>query len=389
MKLLEIIASISSEAGGSVRSLITNVRAVHAADPEVQTTICSTDAGLTLEWRQEFEARLPSTCQLKVFAALGSGAFVYSRRLGQYLSRRIHEFDVVVIRKLFNPVSTMGARCARRACVPYIVVPHGTMSPYTFAHRRTLLKRLYFRALERETLAKATAVRFTSEAEGTEAPDWGADTPRFVIPHPYEPRSQLGSDGPKVGAQVLFLSRWDPVKGMNVLLEGFQIVYKEFPALRMVLAGCGAPAYESHIRRAIRHLGIERAVDIPGWVSGRMKSDLFRASSIFVLPSQQENFGMSVVEAMDAGLPVVISRGVNIWQDVEEAGAGIVLTQRTPESLAAALRVLTANDKLRREMGRRGQRLVRTAFNPDEVGRRLSELYHTAARGLDARGRAS
>ena len=133
------------------------------------------------------------------------------------------------------------------------------------------------------------------------------------------------------------------------------------------------------MRAEIGRLGLQTAVKLPGFVEGVEKACLLESSAVFVLPSKQENFGNAVAEAMDAGLPVVITRNVDIWSEVEAAGAGIVIGERTPGELAKALNRLLGDPGLREQMGQKGRELVRSAFDPASVGPRLQRLYYEAS----------
>jgi glycosyltransferase involved in cell wall biosynthesis len=381
MRVLQILPSIGSETGGPVRSTLANCHALHGVDPDVRFTLASTDVGLEAGWRETLEARFPPGMDMKVFPGFGRHAFMVSPRLTAWLWRHVEAYDLVVVRALLHPVSSSAGWIARRRGVPYLVVPHGTLSRYTFSHRRTLLKRVYFRLVERHTLAGAAGVRFTSDVERREAPRWDGGTPVRVIPHSYEPRGQDAHTEKSKRQQILFLSRLDVVKGIDTLLNAFQLVLAEIPAARLVLAGSGTASYERRVRSKVHGLDLTDAVDLPGFVEGGMKSRLLTESTVFVLPSRKENFGVAVVEAMDAGLPVVISREVGIWPHVEEAGAGIVIEDRSPEAVAEALVRLLCDREMREEMGRNGRELVRNAFAPTTVGRQLRDLYRTVARG--------
>ena len=107
---------------------------------------------------------------------------------------------------------------------------------------------------------------------------------------------------------------------------------------------------------------------------GEEKLAALRDAQMFVLPSYSENFGLAVVEAMACGLPVVISDQVNIWREVEAAGAGLVgPCEAAP--LAENLERLLADPDLGAEMGRRGKALVARRFQWDGIALALQDLY--------------
>lgn len=378
MRVLHVLPSISSQSGGPVRSTLANCRALSAVGTKLSVTLTATDHGLDSKWREEFISRMPAGTDLKIFPAIGRHAFTLSAPLFTWLWRHIPDYDLVVVRALLNPISSSGARISRRHGVPYLVVPHGTLSEYTFEHRRTWLKRAYFRLVEKGTLSGAAAVRFTSESERDQAPAWGHDTPTPVIPHPFESRDSPLEQNRAHSRNVLFLSRFHPIKGLDVLLPAFAILKDRIPDTKLVLAGAGSDTYEGHLRDEICRLDLCDTVTLPGFVEGKDKDGLLGASSVFVLPSLQENFGVAVVEAMDAGLPVVISRGVGIWREVEEANAGLVV-DRDAQTLANSLLELLRDPERAQQMGANGQELVKAHFDPQRIGRELHTLYWTAA----------
>lgn len=381
MRVLQVLPSVKSASGGPPRSTLANCRALHAVDPEVETVLLTTDEDLDPGWREELLARCPERMEVKVVSGTGRHTARFSLSLLRWVWRRAEDFDLAVIRALLHPLSSAAARVASTRELPYLLAPHGTLSEYTFRHRRTALKRLYYRLVDSGTVDGAAALRFTAPAERKEAERLGFDTPVAVIPHPHEPRIDGSSPASPRPGQVLFLARLAPKKGIHVLLEAMEIVQREAPGTRLVLAGSGADDYENTIRSRIRSLGLEEAVELPGFVEGDEKRRHLMESGLFVLLSEQESFGVSVVEAMDAGLPVIISRGVDIWPKIEEAGAGIVLDERSPEAAAEALLGVLSDGRDREEMGRRGRALVRTAFDPERVGRDVSRLYRAAAEG--------
>ncbi len=90
------------------------------------------------------------------------------------------------------------------------------------------------------------------------------------------------------------------------------------------------PCFRPDYLKELQHLGARceavssGSVSFPGMLSSDLKWGALRRAEVFVLPSHQENFGVAVVEALACGTPVLISRPVNIWREVEASGAGLV-----------------------------------------------------------------
>ena len=105
---------------------------------------------------------------------------------------------------------------------------------------------------------------------------------------------------------------------------------------------------------------------------------LLQRANLFVLPSYTENFGIAVVEAMAAGLPVLVSNRVNIWREIHDAGAGMVVNPDVTEVADAILRLMD-NPSLAKGMGAQGRRIARERFSWESVGERLVGLYRDIA----------
>jgi glycosyltransferase involved in cell wall biosynthesis len=121
-------------------------------------------------------------------------------------------------------------------------------------------------------------------------------------------------------------------------------------------------------------LGIEERVTMTGMVEAREKAALLNDSSVFVLASEDENFGLSAVEAMSVGVPIIVSEAVAVSSDVVLANAGLLI-ERDRQSLAAALFTLLLDSERRKMVGENGRRLVRSKYSLARVGRDLERLY--------------
>lgn len=189
---------------------------------------------------------------------------------------------------------------------------------------------------------------------------------------------------------VLFLGRLHPKKQPEVTLQAFHRACSGDPGTCLVLAGPGEPGYVSKLTRTAQRLGLAGRVVFTGLLAGRAVQEAYRAAAVFVLPSWQENFGFTVVEAMAAACPVIVSDRMDLAPDVRAAGAGLIVPP-TVGGTAEAIARLLADEPLRSEMGRCGRRLVLERFTWDRVaklfleacddirsGRRQSAVWRTA-----------
>jgi glycosyltransferase involved in cell wall biosynthesis len=123
-----------------------------------------------------------------------------------------------------------------------------------------------------------------------------------------------------------------------------------------------------------RRLAIDGHVNWLGYVDGDRKSEVLVAASAFVLPSYSENFGIAAVEALAAGLPCLVSRGVAISNEIDKAGAGIVVGT-TPNEIATGIKKLLDDGRGIPAMSAAARALAASAFSIDAMGARLEALY--------------
>ncbi|HLE56047.1 MAG TPA: glycosyltransferase [Rhodothermia bacterium] len=376
MKVLHVSPSIALSYGGPTHSLAGYAVAARTAGIEVSIAAPRCSAADV----ESFVARAGKT-DLHLFPSLGTGGFATSPALIGWVRRSAASYDVVHVHGLFNPTSSLSARMALASSAATVIRPFGTLSRYTFHHRRTALKRAYFKLVERRNLRAADALHFTTERERNEA-DWhGIDfTARaYVIPPPSldNPINAPRIDSISDGVKVLFLGRINPVKNLECLIDAWPLVHSKVPNSQLQVAGDGDPAYVAGLRERASRNGVDESIKFTGFVSGARKEQLLASASVFVLPSHHENFGVAALEAIGAGVPVVLSPDVHLADFVLLEGVGRVAAPRA-ESLAETIRELIGDEQARRHVRERGKEIVSRRFSTEVIGGLLSVMYRAA-----------
>ena len=319
--------------------------------------------------------------------------YAFSRPLARALHEQVGRFDLVHVHTIFWWPTTVAAFSCRRKKVPYIIGPAGSLSPICLSKSyerwwvslssRTK-KWLYLNTVGNLDLNRASAVHFTAAAEMEAARPLRLRPPGYVVPLGVELGEAEAHSGSFPSPQalpqlrgkrmVLFLSRLNPIKGLDRLIEALGILAARRGDFVFVIAGSGTRAYEEEVRALVRRHRLEDRTVFLGFVEGGSKWALLGEADVFVLSSYHENFGVAVVEAMAAGVPVVISDHVHIHSEVRQAGAGIVTTLDTVE-IAAAIGRLLDDERLRKEMGERGRRLARERFTWERVAKDMVQVY--------------
>jgi glycosyltransferase involved in cell wall biosynthesis len=386
MRMLQVAPSLNRLYGGPVYSVVAFARAARAAGVDV-TIAGPKPPDKELEWAH---AELPGMT-IHTFPTVGADAFILSLPLVTWLTRHASEFDVIHVHGLLNPVSSLSALVAVRKKVPLVLHPFGTLSQYTFKHRRRWLKRAYFRLLDGPNLREAGAVHFTTATERDESLlhrlEWGGRA--HVIPPPWigdnVPSAPRMRDRPAVN--VLIIARLHPVKNIEGLLDAWTTVVRRIPDARLTIAGDGKPDYIRELRARVARLGIKDSVKFTGFVRAAEKAQLLAAADLFVLPSYHENFGVVVLEALAAGIPVVLTPEVQISSFVVEHGLGRV-AKRTPDAIADTIIEALGDTDLRVRCRDVAPSLLTEHFAPQKVGVMLRNMYEYAINQTRSRARS-
>jgi glycosyltransferase involved in cell wall biosynthesis len=158
---------------------------------------------------------------------------------------------------------------------------------------------------------------------------------------------------------------------VDLLIEAFALARARRPDAQLVIAGPDEAGLGSMLKSRAREAA--GATIWLGEVDRQRARSLLAAASALVMCSDSESFGMSVVEAMDAGVPVVVTKTCS-WSEVEQHGAGFWVEQRADAIAEALLRILERPD-LAHEMGARGRALVAARYGWDVVARSLAAHY--------------
>ncbi|MCC7449185.1 MAG: glycosyltransferase [Anaerolineae bacterium] len=262
---------------------------------------------------------------------------------------------------------------------PVVLSPHGTL-PYGTG--RSIIKRVWDRLFGQRLLRKIDHIAALTVAEADEARTlWQ----RLAVPFPgttiipngvaadftvsgdLRPRYQLG-DGPI----ILFLGRLHERKGLQYLIPAFSRIIQAIPASRLLIVGPDSGMLES-MQLLTTQLGIADRVVFTGMLTGADQQAALATAAVFVLPAVGEGLSMAALEAMAAGLPVILTPGCNL-PGVETRGAGL-LVERAVEPLATALQALLTDADRRRRMGKQGRAWVRESFTWPAVAAQTEALY--------------
>lgn len=382
MRVLQVVPSLALRHGGvsvSVRELSRGLAQL-GVSVEIWSTPRGYDAALDSPQDEQLRQAGVAVRYFPVSSLPWLGQrYAYSAPLGRALRQETGRCDLLHIHSIWLYPTLAASRACRSYGVPYVLSPCGALDPYSLSVRRAA-KQLYGAWFERKNLQGAAALHFTSPQEQRRSETFGSDVRSAVIPRsldlsripeiPAEQRPEWG--GRKV---LLFLGRLHPKKRLDIAVEAFARLCKLRGDVQLVIAGAdegSAPAAS----RIAAEAGVRDRVSFLGMAGPTQRWALYKSASLFLLPSEDENFGMSALEAMACGVPVLLSAHVGLAEEVSSARAGRVLNAG-PDEWATAAHELLERPGQAAEMGQAGRRLVEQKFSTREVAGRMKALYES------------
>jgi len=375
LKILHVIPGLKNASGPTQAAL--NLATYAAKDGHKVTLAYVSGRGT------DPQMDLPERVEILGFPYQISKKWAFSIALHRYLRQHMQEFDIVHVHGVWLFPNITVAWNARRKKVPYIVRPAGSLDP-TPLRMKGFKKRLYLNAIERKLVNNAAAIHAVSENEADNLSELGFTSPVVTIPNgistiatDVDPdikaanRAELGLANKQ--KLILFVGRIHPIKNLEFLGGVFKSLLSKLQApVKLLIAGPDDHAYAQQLKAYYQNLGVGEYVQFLGEVHGEQKDKLYRACDLFVLPSHTENFGFVVIEALAAGLPVVVSDNTP-WSAVNEAHAGYCLPLNK-EVFVEKMQRLLSNPNCLQEKGANALQLARQ-FAWENINQRMIECY--------------
>jgi glycosyltransferase involved in cell wall biosynthesis len=369
--------------GGPIHSISLLCEALARLD--VQVTVVTTDANgagrLDVPLNQAVDV---NGVEVWYFPLSFGGAFYYSRALGAACKNLIPQFDIVVIECVLGYALFPAAKACINAEIPYVVPLRGQLLPWSL-RQGSWKKDLYLKLLANRYLNQAAAIHCTDVDEAQFASALLAPPP-FVVPNGIDTRhftdlpsgnslrSRLGI--PPTANVLLFLGRLHPKKRPDIAIHALAACQSIQKDVHLVLAGPDESGMADQLRRLACHLGCEERLHIVGLLNGEEKLEALAAADLFLMPSEpeSENFGMSALEALAAGVPILVSTGVPVGRWAAAAGAGQVVPCDAHSFGHAASELLEQPLKLQ-DMAQKGKQLAISTFDVSAVAQQMLAQY--------------
>lgn len=285
--------------------------------------------------------------------------------------------DLMHLCGLWGYPGLLAWRIARRRSIPLIFSPRASLLPSSLAHS-ALRKKAAWRLYVRRMVGDFACLHATSPDEVEALRALGIRQPIALVPNFVHVDEYLATEVAREEAisalglpadrrYLLFLSRIHPRKRLDWLVEAFASLCDEHPDWTLLVAGPHElPAYVAGVRDGVRRRGLEDRVRFLGMLERRERALAYYACELFANPSAEENFGMTIFEALAAARPAITTTGAP-WARIPAVGAGWRI-EPTREALRKVLgEALALSPHALADMGRRGRSIAQGMTGTREV----------------------
>jgi glycosyltransferase involved in cell wall biosynthesis len=383
MKILHITTDLSPVFGGHSRACAELCESLAAAGLDV------TLLHLTSPEHEDFQ---PAGVTLRKFPRPNSWlgrVSGYSSPVVHELKRLIPQMDLLHLHGAWRYQNWAATRIARRAGVPYIVQPHGSMERWRI-RRKPGLKPAFATFFEKMILKHARAVQAESELDRREILHYLPDKDVFVVPCGAFPDRlnagtryrTLAERWPALAGHrvALFLSRVDVNKGLDLLIKAFQRVKAGDRGWRLLIVGPDYSGTRARMESLAARVGLAEYLVWAGTATEEERRLALQKCDFYVLPSLSENFGISVLEALFCARPVITTTRTP-WERLQQIGAGLIVQPNVRDLAEALERFLPLSPSELDDIGRRGYELARSEFDWHTVAERQREAYQRILNG--------
>lgn len=311
-------------------------------------------------------------------------ALSWNPAVKRFCRARLAQFDVVHIFGLYDLLGPRVATFCRKLAIPYVVEPIGMFVPIV---RSLRLKRLYHSLYGKKMFSGASAVIATAEQETEELTRGGIAREKIllrrngVIPPKIAPVQGAFRSAQRISGAarvILFLGRLSPKKSPDLLLAAFASLSQEMAGRELVLvfAGPDEAGTKRRLEEQAAKLNVSQHVRFVAPLFGADKWNAYRDADVFVLPSQNENFGNTAAEAAAVGTPVVVTENCGVAPILE--GLAAIVVPHEQNAVARAIESLLSDSDLHARLSSGGKSAA-ARLGWDEPVLQMEALYSKLA----------
>ncbi len=311
------------------------------------------------------------------------GPNLFSWAFVKVLKKIVNDFDIIHIHGLYRFPMTYAGYLAKKRNKKYILSPHGSLDPYLYnksTKKLLIFKKIYQKIFEERLISNAEKIHFTTIEEANLVSHLKFVNNPVIIPIGIDllkfksEQTQSSQTCKSTRIDFCFIGRIHFKKGLDMLVLALRKVVDNGINAQLTIIGPDNDGYSEEIKKLINLNSLEKHVIFKQPLWGLDLINAYKQSDIFILPSYSENFGITIIEALACKVPVIISNKVNIFNEINNANAGIVV-KCDIDDISEAMIKLSLSDKLRNELATNGEKLIKSEFTWQKIIKKFNATY--------------
>lgn len=303
---------------------------------------------------------------------------IRNKRLGyipgvQRLLSSLNQYDLYHIQGIWQYLGHSVATYARQLHKPYIITLRGMLYPQALAHS-AVIKKISLALYQRKDLQRAACIQTTCIEEMEHYRKLGFTNPVAILPNPIETKGII--DRPiqqNNRIRIGYLGRVHPRKRIERLIYAFDALRNKSTDVDLIIIGADDIQYEQFLKNEVKRLKLTN-VYFTGFLSGNEKDKAIMSLSYLAVPSDFENFGNIVTEALVRGVPVIASKGMP-WHELETYNCGWWIDNDQKTINQTILKAISLPEEERIQMGENGKKLIQNNYSVYILGEKMKQLY--------------
>lgn len=365
MKVLHTIASLNMSSGGPTLTTYLTVSGLNRIG--IKTDILTYDAPAN-------DVLIAKDHFIKLCSALEGKhiRFAYSKNYKSKLEQ-MYDFDIYHAQGLWQYPTYATAKLAKKLNKPYLITLRGMLYPQVF-EKSGLIKKIALKLYQKRDIQNASCIHATCMEEMTHLRNLGIKTPVAVIPNPIETEIHLNK--PILShtiKRIGYLGRLHPRKRVERLIYAFEKLGNTVSNCELVIIGDGDKEYLSFLKEEVFRLKLNNVI-FTGFLTGIEKENAINSLSFLAVPSDFENFGNIITEALVRGIPVIASTGAP-WENLNIYKCGWWVKNDINTLANTILEAIRLSENQRIEMGINGKELIKSNYSVEIVSCKMKQLY--------------
>ena len=361
MRILHSIASIDKRAGGPSNS-VTRLSEALASETDTQSMICTL---------QTHEETVETAAQVQFYPVRMSRRLGVSPALKSHLRQVSSAVDLIHNHGLWMMPNLYASRAAERGSSSLVISPRGTLAPWSL-QQSTWKKRAMLVWGQKRALQVADGFHATAHSEYEDIRRFGLKQPVILLPNGIDVPDEKPEPGAKRRYRLVYLGRIHAQKGIEKLIAIWPQLARRHEDWECVLCGPGDVNYLKTVQSKIEYAGPR--ISLQPAVYGEEKTRFLHRADLFILPSETENFGISVAEALAHEIPVVVSQGAP-WEGIVSRECGWWVSNSADAYASALDHAMQLPCSVRREFGRRGRTWMIKDYAWQTISKQMRASY--------------